>query len=408
MVEPLVAGIDIGTTKVAALIGLVEGERVSVVGAGLARSQGVEKGIVADPLALGERVAEAAEAAERSCGRRIARAFVSIGGSHIHCRNARGQAQVAHPLRGVEPEDIQRAMAEASAMAMPPERQILHVCPRGFWLDDSVYVRDPIGVAAYELAVEVHMVTALRSSVRNTTRAVEDCGIEVAGLVSQALASAEAVLTDEEKELGVALLDIGGGTTDLAVYLNSGVWYSCVLPIGGNHITGDLAVALHCPLEVAEDIKLRLGTCAAAVAAEGERVRVPGFGANTTFVQRAEIAAVIRARVAEIFSMALRELKRSGLDNLLVAGVVLCGGTANLPGIAELGEEVLNLPVRVARPSRAEGLAWVVNEAAQATGVGLLVWAAREVRRMPPVPRRRLWQRFERALRSLLPGEVGR
>lgn len=400
-----VAAIDIGTTKVTALVGVPDGDGVRVVGAGVVASRGVDRGIVADLGAVTESVAEAVRLVERSVGGRMDRAYVSVGGPHVLSHNARGEAAVARPLRGVEAEDVDRALAEARTVSLPPERQVLHVVPRGYWLDGNVQVRDPIGMAAYRLEAEVHVVTALASSVRNVVRCIDDVGIEVAGLILSSLASGEAILTESERDMGIALVDIGGGTTDIAVYLNGGVWHTAAIPTGGNHITGDLAVGLHCPVEVAEDVKLRFGHCRPGEVGAGERVRVPGFSRNGNCeISRADVVEIVEARVEEIFSIVLRELRRSSYDGLLSAGVALCGGTANLPGVAELGAEVLGMPVRVLTPQRVEGLIEVAGEPAHATGVGLLLWGMRQPEPMDELADVGLLGKMGRVLRGLLPG----
>ncbi|MHB0876562.1 MAG: cell division protein FtsA [Anaerolineae bacterium] len=402
-----IAAIDIGTTKVTALVATGDGASVRVVGAGTVPSHGVEKGMVADMGLATEAIAAAVREAERSSGYRISKAYVSVGGSHVLSRNASGEAAVMHALRGVEQADVDRALGEAGSVSLPPERQVMHVVPRGFWLDGNVLVRDPLGMAAYRLVVEVHIVTALESAVTNLVRCVEGVGVEVAGLILQSLASGEAVLTENERDMGVALVDIGGGTTDIAVYLNGGVWHTANIPTGGNHVTNDLAIGLHSPFEVAEDVKLRFGHCVPAEVGPEEKVRIAGFAGNAgRETSRQEVVEIVQARVEEIFSLILRELRRSSYDGLLSAGVVLCGGTANLPGMATLGADVLGMPVRVVMPRRAEGLTEIVGSTAQATGVGLLLWGLRQ----PFGPDERedlgLWQKLGRSVRSFLPGRV--
>ena len=402
----MVAAIDIGSTKISALIGAAQEGTVTVLGAGVVPARGVEKAMVADLGEAAECVAEAVRLAEEGSGYRIERAYVSVGGCHIQSRNSRGETAVTHALRGVEEEDAARALAEASKLSLPAERQIVHVVPRGFWLDGNVLVRDPLGMAAYRMEAEVHIVTALSSAVRNLTRCVNEADVEVAGLILQSLASGESVLTESERDMGVALLDIGGGTTDLAVYLSGGIWHTSVIPSGGNHVTSDLAIGLHCPTEVAEDIKLRFGQCRSGDATMAhDRIRVAGFvGNGAEEVSREEVMRIVEARVEEIFTLVLRELRRSSYDGLLSAGVVLCGGTANLPGIAPFASEVLDMPVRVVPPRRVEGLTQVIGDLSQATGVGLLLWGAREAGMTHESSEAGFWSRVGRVFRSVLPG----
>lgn len=403
----MIAAIDIGTTKVAALLAAANGATAKILGAGIVPARGMEKGMVSDLPAVTDSIARAVQEAEESSGYRIDHAFVSIGGSHVMSRNAQGEVQVNHPLRGVEQDDVERALAEVSTTSLPPERQVLHVVPRGFWLDGGVLVRDPIGMSAYRLQADVHIVTVLSSAVRNITLATNGAGVDVSGLILQALASGEAVLTESERDMGVALVDIGGGTTDIAIYINGGIWHTATIATGGNHITNDLAVGLHCPFEVAEDIKLRFGHARLCEINQGETVRVAGFaGGSGRDVSREEVVRIIEARAEEILSLVLRELRRSSYDGLLSAGVVLCGGTANLPGLSSLGCEILGMPVRVVPPGRSEGLTEVVNSTAQATGVGLLLWGMRLPMVVDDGRGLSFWRRVSRLLRGVLPGQV--
>ncbi len=400
-----IAAIDIGTTKITALVGTEVEGGVRVLGAGTVPSRGVDRAMISDMASVTDGVGQAVREAETTSGIRLDRAYVSIGGAHISSRNSRGEATVSHPLRGVEAEDVERALAEAGMVSLPPERQILHVVPRGFWLDGNVLVRDPMGMAAYRLEAEVHIITGLNTAISNLTRSVDDAGVEVAGLILQGLASGEAVLTESERDMGVALVDIGGGTTDVAIYLNGGLWHTASIPTGGNHVTNDLAVGLHCPADVAEDTKLRFGHCRPLDMAAEPSMQVAGFGGKGgREFNRSEIVEIVEARVEEIFTLVLRELRRSSYDGLLSAGVVLCGGTAKLPGIADLGGEVLGMPVRVMVPRRAEGLAEIVHDEAHATGVGLLLWGARQPVQVDDLDGVGLWGRMGKVLRGLLPG----
>jgi len=400
-----IAAIDIGSTKVTALVGVPDGNGVRVVGAGVSPSRGVEKGIIADLGAATECLSEAIQQAERTSGSRFERALVAVGGPHLLSHNSRGEAAVAHPLRGVESADLERALEEARTVALPPERQVLHVVPRGYWLDGNVQVRDPLGMAAYRVEAEVHVVTALASTVRNVVRCIDNVGVEVAGLILSSLASGEAVLTENERDMGVALLDIGGGTTDIAVYLNGGVWHTASIATGGNHVTNDLAVGLHCPVSLAEDAKLRFGHCRPEDLDASETVRVPGFDRNgASDVLRRDVVEIVEARVEEIFSLVLRELRRSSYDGLLSAGVALCGGLANLPGIAELGSEVLGMPVRILTPQRVGGLLEVAGASAHATGTGLLLWGMRQPDASNGTEEVGLLGKVGRVFRGILPG----
>lgn len=404
-VSDVIAALDIGSSKVSALVAKVDGDNVVVIGSGLAPSRGMEKGVVADIAAVSESVGRAVEEAERSSRYGIDRAWVSIGGAHIQSQNSRGEAIVSQAMRGVEQADVDRALSEARVLALPQERQVLHVVPRGYWLDNSVLVREPIGMAAHRLDAEVHVVTALDSAARNLTRCVEGAGVAVEGLIAQVLAAGEAVLTPNEREMGVACVNIGAGTTDIGVYLNGSVWHTVTLGTGGNHITSDLAIGLHAPLEVAEDVKLRYGHCLTRQIQPDEIVRISGFGGDgAREFTREEVVRIIEARVEEICTLVQRELRRSSFDGLLSAGAVLCGGTANLPGIADLASEVMDMPVRVVAPRQVQGLTEVIGDVGQATGVGLLLWGARQ-RQTPDVEAGGgILHRLGRILRAILPG----
>lgn len=399
-----IAAIDIGTSKVSVLVGVPDGRGVRVIASGVVPSRGMDRGIVSHIGDATEALADAVSTAEKGLGGRIESAYLAIGGPHVLSHNLRGEAPVQHPLRGVEAEDVAKALSEARNLSLPPERRLLHIVPRGYWLDGNVQVRDPVGMAAYRLEAEVHVITALASSVQNASRCVDSLGISVDGLILSGLAAGESVLTEQERDLGVAMVDIGGGTTDIAVYLNGGVWHTAVLPVGGQHVTNDLVAGLHCPLPVAEDVKLRFGHCRLQDLGIGENLRVPGYEQDGSVdVSRRDVVNIVSARMEEIFTLILKELRRSSYDGLLAAGVVICGGAAGLPGMEGLGTEVLGMPVRLLAPQRASGLVEVTSDPAQAVACGLLMWGLRQADSRSDVQSGVLG-RVGKVVRGMLPG----
>jgi cell division protein FtsA len=370
-----IAVLDIGTTKTCALIGeLTDTGTLRILGNGIAPSRGLRKGVVVDVKETALAIASAVEQAERVSGLTMEAAYVGIAGAHIQATNSRGVAAI-HARHGVTPEDIDRALESAEAIAVPVNREILHVIPRGFTLDGQDGVKDPVGMIGFRLEVEAHVVTGASASIQNVTRAVEAAGVRVIDLVLEPLAASEAVLTPAEKEMGVVLVDIGGGTTDIAIFVEGSIWHTVILPTGGIHITNDLAVGLRAPFDAAEEIKLKYGHANPDEMFDSDLIDITAFGEEgRRIVTRRQIAEIIHARVEEICQLILAEIQRLGYDRLLPAGVVLCGGTAELEGIKSVARQVLDLPVRIGKPRDLEGFADRVSSAAFATSVGLLLW----------------------------------
>jgi cell division protein FtsA len=374
MPPPIVA-LDIGTTKTCALIGEVtDAGMFRILGSGVVPSRGLRKGVVTDVKEASLAIASAVEQAERVSGLALDSAYVGIAGAHIQSTNSRGVAAI-HSGRGVIQDDIDRALEAAEAIAVPSNREIIHVIPRGFTLDGQDGVKDPLGMVGFRLEVEAHIVTGAAASIQNVAKAVEGAGLKIIDLVLEPIAAGETVLTTSEKEMGVVLADIGGGTTGIAIFIDGSVWHTVILPIGGIHVTNDLAVGLRTPFDAAEEMKVKYGHADPAQVPETDLIDVAAFGEEgRRTVGRREIAEIIRARVEEIGQLILTEVKRSGYDNLLPAGVVLCGGTAELVGIKALAREVLQMPVRVGAPRDIEGFVDRVSSARFATSVGLLQW----------------------------------
>lgn len=404
--ERTIVGIDVGTTKVCTLVGEVDEEgALHIVGVGVVPSKGLRKGMVVNVSETTEAIAASVEKAERVSGYEIGRAHVGVAGAHISSFNSRGVVAVSRG-HSITQDDVDRVLDAALAIAIPHNREVIHVIPRGYTVDGQDGVREPLGMHGFRLEVEAHIITGAATSIYNLVKCINQVGIEIDELVLAPLASGEAVLTDNEREMGVVLTDIGGGTTDMAIFIEGSIWHTVVLPIGGNHLTNDVAVGLRAPFATAEEIKEKYGYARSEGVAADETIDVAVFGWDSwQAISRRFLSEIIEARATEIFSIILQEVKRSGYDGLLPAGVVLCGGTAQLAGIRELGREILQLPARIGAPRDLQGLVDVLSSPAYATSVGLLLWRLREEAALPPRERPGgLWQRVVQWLRSFLPG----
>jgi cell division protein FtsA len=412
LTEPkTLVGIDVGTTKICTLVGeLYEDGQLRIIGVGVAPSRGLRKGVVVNVQEATEAIAASVQKAERISGYEIASAYVGVGGGHITAINSRGVVGISRGARGISQFDIDRALDAARAIAIPHNREIIHTIPRGYVVDGQEGVKDPIGMQGIRLEVEAHIVTGASTSVSNLVQCVRNAGVQIDDLILQPLASGEAVLKESEREMGVVLADVGGGTTDIGLFIEGSIWHSIVLGTGGEHLTRDVAVGLRTPFNTAEELKIKYGHAVPGSLATDELIEVTSFGNGAREeVSRLQLAEVIEARAEEILSLILREVKRSGYDGLLAAGLVLCGGTAELAGFTDLAYKVLNLPVRVGAPHDLQGLTDVLESPAYATSVGLLLWGARQARTGEPEPRRRrpqsvFWQRIRDWFRAFLPG----
>jgi len=373
--ETIFVGLDVGTTKVTTLVGQLDSERnLRVIGAGVAPATGMRKGGVVSLEAVAQAVQTSKDKAERTSGYEITSALVSLSGNGIASQNSKGMAGVSGRVIG--PDDVSRALDAARSIAVPYNRQIIHVIPRGFVVDGQDGIRSALGMHGYRLEVEAHIVTANSTGLRNMEKCLEAAGLDVDGWVVSSLASAEVVLTETEREMGVVLCDIGGGTTDLAIYIEGAVWHSAVIPVGGDHLTSDIAQGLHLPLETAEMVKRRHGHARGAMLDPNAAFAARPFGQDQTVqVRMVDLAAIVEPRIEELFSLVRQEIKRSGYDGLLPAGVVLTGGSSPLPGTREVAAEVLHLPVRSAQPEGMRGLVDQLRSPAYATAFGLLEWA---------------------------------
>lgn len=374
--ENIVVGIDVGTTKICTLVARVEaGDRLRIMGVGIEPSEGIRKGVIVDLTAASQSIARSVAQAEQTSGLKIDSALVSLAGAHVSSVNSRGVVAVSG--HNVTELDVERAMDAARSIAIPSSREIIHVIQRGFTLDGEDGIHQPIGMHGYRLEVEAHVITAASATVENIRQAVAAAGVQVVQFVLNPLASAEVVLTESERSMGAVVCDIGGGTTDMAIYVNGDVWHTMVLAVGGNHITQDIAHGLRLPLPQAEEVKKVHGYALQSEIGLEETFTIQPFGETQPVkMSRRDLAHIIEARVAEMFDLMLQEIKRSGYDNLLPAGMVLTGGTSLLPGIRQLAMKVLGMPVRTAQPEKLLGLADKLNSPAYSTSVGLLTWAA--------------------------------
>src|SRR5438067_2915555 len=369
----LIVGLDIGTSKIAAIVAEIAPDGAyNVIGLGSQPSRGLKKGVVVNIEATMASIQRVLEEAELMADCRISEVQTGISGSHIRSLNASGK--VAIKEKEVTQADIDRVVETAKAVAIPNDQQVLHILPQEFIIDGQEDVREPLGMSGVRLEVKVHLVTVSVSAVKNIVKCVRRCGLEVKDVILQPLASAIAVLNDDEKELGVCVMDIGGGTTDLAVFANGAIRHTAVIPIAGDQVTNDIAMTLRTPTKEAEELKLRHGCALRQLADPNDIIEVPGVGERgPRKLSRQMLAEVIEPRIEELYTLAQAELRRSGFEELLSSGIVLTGGSAMLPGMVELGEEVLHLPVRLGVPAYVGGLADVVRSPCYATAVGLLL-----------------------------------
>ncbi len=371
--DELLIGLDIGTTKICVVVAKATEGKVNIIGIGSHPSTGLRKGVVVNMDSTVNSIKKAVEEAELMAGIKIESCLAAIGGAHIKSFNSNGV--VAIKDKEVRPDDITRAIDAAKAVAIPADRELIHVIPQEFIIDDQDGIKDPIGITGVRLEVKVHIVTGSVASAQNIIKCCRLAGLTVDDIILGQIASSEATLTPEEKEIGVAIVDIGGGTSDIAVFTNGSLKYTSVLPFGGNNITNDIGIGLRTPLEEAEKIKKRYGCAFSNMVGANETIEVPSVGGRKPrTLMRKTLADIIEPRVEEIASLIYEEIKKSGSERLLASGVVITGGCANLEGITELAENVFNLPTRRGYPIGVGGLVDVVNNPIYSTGVGLLLY----------------------------------
>jgi cell division protein FtsA len=415
MAHRTIVGIDVGTTKVCTIVAQVQDNgRTNILGVGLTPSKGLDKGVVVNIDDAVNAIATSVEKAERLSGYRIGTAFVGVAGRHISSLNSRGVVAVARSDHEITRSDIARAVEAAQAVAIPTQREVIHVIPRAYVVDGHEGIRDPIGMSGFRLEVETHIVTGEVMAIQNLIKSVQKAGVEIDDLVLQPLASGEAVLSPDDKDRGVVLVDIGGGTTDIAVFVQGGIWHTSVIPVGGNHFTNDIVLVQQTPHNTAEYLKLRYGSAIADEPIDdgADAIDAEGFApGERQQISRTTLNQIIQARAEEVIELIYNEIRRSGYEGMLPAGVVLTGGSSQLPRFDELMRDMLGIPVRVGSPSDLTGLSDSIDSPPYATGVGLLRWGSRHGLGMlnspSAAPERNGWgsayERFKGWLREFLP-----
>ena len=370
----MIVGLDIGTSKVVAIVGEISPDGgIEIIGIGSHPSKGLKKGVVVNIESTVHSIQRAVEEAELMAGCQIHSVYAGIAGSHIRSLNSHGIVAIRD--REVMPGDVERVIDAARAVAIPADQKILHILPQEFVIDDQDGIREPVGMCGVRLEAKVHMVTGAVSAAQNIIKCVRRCGLEVDDIILEQLASSYSVLTDDEKDLGVCLVDIGGGTTDIAVFTEGSIRHTAVIPIAGDQVTNDVAVALRTPTQYAEEIKIKYACALTQLAASDQNIEVPSVGDRPPRrLARQTLAEVIEPRYEELLTLVQAELRRSGFEDLITAGVVLTGGSSKIEGLVDLAEEVFHMPVRLGSPHSVMGLVDVVRNPIYATGVGLLLF----------------------------------
>ena len=377
--EDLITGLDLGTTKISAIIAEVnEKDEINIVGVGTTPSYGLRRGIVVNLDKTVEGIRQAVGEAELMAGVKVNNVIVGIAGDHIKSFNSRGVIAVSRTEEGISKEDIRRVKEQAKAVTVPMDRKIIHVLTQDFTVDDQTGIKEPVGMAGVRLEAEVHIVTAAITALQNIEKSIERSNLVVKDIVLQPYASSFAVLDEEEKELGVCLLDVGGGTTDFVIFFEGSIRHTSVVGLGGVNITNDIAIGLRTPRTQAEEIKKRYGIALSSLVNSNEMMEVPGVGGRKKReVSRQILASIIEPRIEEFFGLVEREIKRSGFDDRLTAGIVLTGGTSKMEGLEQLAERIFDLPVKVGIPKGVVGLTEAVSDPVHAAAVGLIIYGHR-------------------------------
>jgi cell division protein FtsA len=371
--DNLVVGLDIGTTKICAVVGEVTDKGLDIVGLGTSPSRGLRKGVVVNIDSTVESIKKAVEEAELMAGMEIDGVFAGIAGGHIKGFNSRGV--IAIKDKEVTAGDIERVIDAAKAVAIPMDREVIHVLPQEFIIDEQDGIKEPLGMSGVRLEAEVHIVTGAVTSAQNIIKSCNRAGLEVRDIVLQQLASSYAALTEDEKDLGVALIDIGGGTTDIAIFVQGSIWHTAVLALGGNHLTNDIAVGLRTPASEAEKIKKKYGCALTSLVRPEESIEVTSVGGREPrTLSRQVLAEIVEPRAEEIFTLAKREIEKAGYLEMIPSGVVVTGGSVILEGMPELAEQIFDLPVRRGTPRNIGGLVDIINSPMYTTGVGLVMY----------------------------------
>lgn len=375
----MIVGLDIGTSKVVAIVGEANADgSLSIVGIGRHRSRGLKKGTVVNIESTVQSIQRAIEEAELMAGCRIHSVYAGIAGSHIRSMNSHGIVAIRD--REVYAADIERVIDAAQAVAIPADQRILHILPQEYIIDSQEGVKEPLGMSGVRLEAKVHLVTCANNAYQNVEKCIKRCGLEVDEIILEQLASSYSVLTDDEKELGVCLIDIGGGTTDIAVFTEGAIRHTGVIPIAGDQVTNDIAMALRTPTEFAEDLKIKYACALAQLASPNEMINVPGVGERPSReLSRQALADVVEPRYDELFHLIQAEIRHSGFADVLAAGLVFTGGTSKMEGVVELAEEIFHLPVRIGMPTEVQGLTDIVRNPTYSTAVGLLMYGMKHI-----------------------------
>ncbi|MBX2808912.1 MAG: cell division protein FtsA [Cellvibrionaceae bacterium] len=378
--ENLIVGLDIGTSKVVAIVGEVKPNGdLEIIGLGSHRSNGLKKGVVVNIESTVQSIQRAVEEAELMAGCEIHSVYAGIAGSHISSLNSHGI--VAIKDREVMPQDIDRVIDAAKAVAIPADQQILHILPQEYLIDSQEGVKEPLGMSGVRLEAKVHLITCAVNAAQNIEKCIRRCGLDVDDIILEQLASSYSVLTDDERELGVCMVDIGGGTTDIAIFTEGSIRHTGVIPIAGDQVTNDIAMALRTPTLHAEEIKIKYACALAKLTGVDETIQVPSVGDRAErSLSRQSLAEVVEPRYDELFTLVQAELRRSGYEDLVAAGIVLTGGTSKMEGVIELAEEIFHMPVRLGSPYGVQGLVDIVANPVYATGVGLLQYGVQQQR----------------------------
>ncbi len=375
--DDLIVGLDIGTTKICCVVGEASGGEVNIIGIGTHPSIGLRKGVVVNIESTVESIKKAVEEAELMAGCEISSVYAGIAGGHITGFNSRGIVAIKGPE--ITAQDVERVIDAARAVAIPMDREVIHVLPQEYIVDEQAGIQNPVGMAGVRLEAKIHIVTGAVTSAHNIVKCANRAGLDVCDIVLESLASGEAVLTGEEKQLGTALIDLGGGTSDLAIFSAKNIRHTFVLALGGDNLTNDIAIGLRAPLAEAEKIKKKYGCCLAGSISPDQTIEVPGMaGRKARKLPRQILGEILEPRMEEIFTLINREIYRAGMENMIASGIVVTGGTSLLEGVTEIAESVFGLPVRLGKPRGITGLTDVVNNPMYATGVGLVLYGARK------------------------------
>lgn len=372
----LIVSLDIGTNKVVAMVGEINDvNEIEIIGIGSRPSRGLKKGVVVNIESTVQSIKRAVEEAELMAGCQIHSVYAGIAGSHIRSMNSHGIVAIRD--KEVTSSDVDRVIDAAKAVAIPADQKIIHILPQEFLIDNQEGIREPVGMAGVRLEAKVHIVTGALSAAQNIVKCVAKCDLEVDDIILEQVASSYSVLTDDEKELGVCLVDIGGGTTDIAIFTEGSIRHTAVIPIAGDQVTNDIAVALRTPTQHAEDIKIKYGCALTQLASADEHIEVPSIGERPPRrLSRHTLVEVVEPRYEELFMLIQEELRRSGFEDIIAAGVVLTGGSSKMEGLIDLAEEVFHMPVRLGEPRYVSGLLEVISNPIYATGVGLLLFGS--------------------------------